>query len=323
MEQMQDPPPTIELRTADDDDYAAMVALYNACRPEYPQTVEEWRLADQAIAGRYFRQRLVAEAGGAVVAYGCVEEFRESRVSRFMLEIMVAPRWRRRGVGGRVYERLVEIARQQGARSLIVQTWEDQPEAVRFLEARGFAVGERAPISSLDVPRFDDALAVRAMQRVAASGVVIRSVAALQAEEPQWMRRLYDLCIAVERDMPSIDPFEPQPFEVWQPFLESPTLFHPQAWYVAVDGDAWVGVTGMRPRAAAPETLHTHITGVVGSHRRRGIATALKVSAIRWARRCGYTRIDTDNEENNPMYQINLVLGFEPRPAELNFTRDL
>jgi hypothetical protein len=33
--------------------------------------------------------------------------------------------------------------------------------------------------------------------------------------------------------------------------------------------------------------------------------------------------IETDNEENNPMYQLNLQLGFAPQPAELDFHKDM
>jgi len=54
---------------------------------------------------------------------------------------------------------------------------------------------------------------------------------------------------------------------------------------------------------------------------RMGVATAMKVAAISFAQETGITEIDTDNEENNPMYQINLQLGFQPMPAYLDFIK--
>ena len=33
--------------------------------------------------------------------------------------------------------------------------------------------------------------------------------------------------------------------------------------------------------------------------------------------------IETDNEENNPMYQINLKLGYEPLPAWVDYEKKL
>ena len=67
--------------------------------------------------------------------------------------------------------------------------------------------------------------------------------------------------------------------------------------------------------------MDTVFTGVVRSHRRRGIAKALKVLAIDYAHRQGYQLIKTDNEEHNPMFQINLALGFQPEPAILFFQK--
>ena len=65
------------------------------------------------------------------------------------------------------------------------------------------------------------------------------------------------------------------------------------------------------------------LTGVLRSHRRRGIATAVKLPTIDFARSVGARYISTDNEENNPMYQLNLKLGFRPMPAWLDFEKHL
>jgi hypothetical protein len=47
----------------------------------------------------------------------------------------------------------------------------------------------------------------------------------------------------------------------------------------------------------------------------------MKVRAIGFARQYGARVIETDNEENNPMFQLNLQLGFEPQPAWLDFEK--
>jgi len=57
------------------------------------------------------------------------------------------------------------------------------------------------------------------------------------------------------------------------------------------------------------------LTGVVRTHRRRGVATALKVKGVEWARARGVRVIETDNEENNPMFDLNVALGYRPVPA--------
>jgi hypothetical protein len=57
----------------------------------------------------------------------------------------------------------------------------------------------------------------------------------------------------------------------------------------------------------------------VRPYRRRRIATALKLRTIDYAQRRGARTIETSNEEHNPMYQLNLRLGFRPRPAWVSY----
>ena len=61
--------------------------------------------------------------------------------------------------------------------------------------------------------------------------------------------------------------------------------------------------------------MQTNLTGVLRSHRRRGIATTLKLHAMAFAHQYGARVIVTDNEESNPMYDLNMKLGFKPGPA--------
>jgi len=55
------------------------------------------------------------------------------------------------------------------------------------------------------------------------------------------------------------------------------------------------------------------LTGVLPEYRRRGIATALKVKTISYAREHGFRRIFT-NSDNPAMKVLNAKLGFVSGP---------
>jgi len=69
--------------------------------------------------------------------------------------------------------------------------------------------------------------------------------------------------------------------------------------------------------------LETGLTGVHRDYRRQGLALALKSQAIEVVQQLGARIILTSNEENNPMYRLNLKLGFEAQPADIDWKKTL
>lgn len=107
------------------------------------------------------------------------------------------------------------------------------------------------------------------------------------------------------------------PFEQFLAQTFDQPHFDPKTHFIAVDENGrWLGLTELGEREHSDD-LFTPFTCVRPSHRRRGIALALKVHAICFAQQRGAKSITAVNEEHNPMYQINLALGFVPLPAGL------
>ena len=88
---------------------------------------------------------------------------------------------------------------------------------------------------------------------------------------------------------------------------------------MALDGDEYVGDSMLALNLADPTKLQTDLTDVIRSHRRRGIATALKVHALSKAKTTEAEFVETDNEENNPMFGLNQKLGFKAVPAWIEY----
>lgn len=317
----------MQIRPFDDEtesDYEGIVALDTACWPDYPGTVAEKKHQDQSWDKKYLRRRLLVERAGQIVANGTYMEPSWSyRPGKYHVSVQVHPDHRRQGLGDRIYSSIMEHLAPFNPDTLTSQTREDQNSALQFLERRGYRVVMREPVSHLDVPSFDPNPFAARSARVQSAGIEITPLSELREQVDDWQRRLYDLEWELLQDVPVSEPLSRTPFDVWlQRVVENPG-FTPDGNMVARDGDRWVGVSGLWRSEADPKKLYTGLTGVSRSHRRLGLATAMKLRAIEFARAYGAALIETDNEENNPMYQINMQLGFEPRPAWLEFENRL
>jgi GNAT superfamily N-acetyltransferase len=148
--------------------------------------------------------------------------------------------------------------------------------------------------------------------------LTIRSAAQLMDSDPDFKQKIYDLEVRILQDVPMSEEFTPPPYEQWVKRFDSPN-FIPETWMVGLDGATYVGLSRLMGDDVRQDKLWTGLTGVRREHRRHGLATALKIAGIQVARERGVTEIETDNEENNPMYQLNLQLGFQPAPAWLEY----
>ncbi len=309
-----------------DQEYAGLVAIHNALWPAEVTTAEYMRFRDDAWPTEYFFQRLVAEVDGQIVGSVRVCEAHWSyRPGKYDLIISVHPDFQRRGIGTAFYQETLQIlhARPQPLTMLASFTGEDQPAAIRFLTNRGFHQQMRFPSSALAVAAFNPAPFARAVDKMMARGIQIVPLAELQASDRRWQEKTWELDCTCTLDEPLPDTFTPPTLEQYIKEELSTPGFLPEAWFIALDGDAYVGMAVLFKDLANPRRLQAGFTAVRRGYRRHGIATALKLRTIAFAKAYGAERIDTGNEENNPMYQINLRLGFQPKPAKLAFQKEI
>jgi GNAT superfamily N-acetyltransferase len=126
------------------------------------------------------------------------------------------------------------------------------------------------------------------------------------------------------RDVPRPDEFTPLPFEHWAKIHFGDQNLLPEGYFIARQGGAIAGVSQLWLHSGHADVLNTGLTATRRDYRRLGIALALKLRAIEFARQRGAREIRTGNESNNrPMLSINEALGFVKQPAWVNFVKSI
>jgi RimJ/RimL family protein N-acetyltransferase len=304
----------VNLRPFTPDDYPAVIDLANAVEPEYPSTVEEWAHSDAHRESKCKWERWLAEDSSGLLGYGGFSQHAGSyHPQKFSVSVNVRPEHR-----GRVRERLAP----HNPIRLHTDTREDREDAVRFVTSRGFTETMREWESRLDTTRFDPEPFAGSEERTRGAGIEIRSLRELESD-PQRNAKLFELIHEIDHDVPSPEPPTRQDFATWERRFQSRPGLLPDAYFIAVDGDEYVGVS-MVFHAKGAGYLDTGLTGVKRSHRRKGIALAMKLRVIDYAQQHGYPEIRTWNEVGNQgMLGINIRLGFVRQPAWVCYALDL
>lgn len=317
-----------------DRDFADVVAVYNADWPDEPTSVDEWRHYLAVRNPNYLDQQFVVEQTqpNSTNALGKPEIIAAFRVwesegsyvpGKYRIELRIQPHWTGKGIEERMYQHVLDYLsrRTPAPKFLDTNTREDRGDRVNFWISRGFEITMREPKSELIVTDYDFSRFGNALDRVANNGIKIFTMTELQQRDPDWLQHYYDLFWPIVTDVPSTDQRTPIPFENWcKRIVDSPNLL-PDANFFALNGEQWVGVSNLWKDVANPENLNVGVTGVLPSHRRKGIATALKLKTFQYAIEHGAVTLKTGNEENNPMYDLNLALGFKSKPAWLSLRK--
>lgn len=267
---------------------------------------------------------MVVEADGRLLGYGHMAEAYWSQLDgHYLTDFITHPDALGQGAASLFHDHMLATLQARGnLHHLTAQTREDYSQAIQFLTERGFKQVMRFPVSHLDVPAFAAKPYLAKLAAVQAAGVEIVSLAQLQERDAQWKVKTHAIIAAALKDIPSPDELTEFTFDQFERALGSPN-FLPEGVFLAMDADQVVAISELWGSQANPQKLYTGLTGVLRAYRRRGVATAVKVHAIQFAQSYGATIIETDNEENNPMYQLNLQLGFRPQPAIVEFKKEI
>jgi GNAT superfamily N-acetyltransferase len=314
---------TLTIRPFTADDYADITRLHNLNFAEFSMTAEEFQFEDSGRIEPCRLARWVAECDGRIVGFAHYEQNPQVYHPRkFQFNITVDPGLYGRGIGRQLYDLVLREVQQFDPIAVDEWTRVDMACRVGFLERRGFVEDMRMWISALDLTQFDPSQFAHQVAAVEAQGFQLRSWADLGYDDPSVRRQIYETWLAVRDDVP-IPPNDKRTetsFEKWWERVERPD-FLPAGYFVAVAGAQYVGTSNLWHSPEAGE-LRTGTTGVRREYRRRGIALALKVRSLEFAKAQGYRRVVTENEtKNHGMIGINDRLGFVKQPAYAHYLK--
>ncbi|MCO5203436.1 MAG: GNAT family N-acetyltransferase [Anaerolineae bacterium] len=313
---------TIREFTGSDADFEAMLAIKNTVYPFMRDSVPRWQHMyhdhpDQII----FRWYMVEHDGRPIGTGGYDQSIRSYDAHHFVLGAEILPDFQGCGYGKALYEHIMDDLQAYAPRQLITRTRQDITRAMRFVLDRSFAPEQWDYEQRLNPQLFDATPFADLETKLAARGIVVRTLRELHTD-PQRDCKLYALFEQVAADVPTVGEPTGRPFTAWRDRLFNNPTFLPDGYFVAVHGDDYVGFTQITEGLGNPWEYYQGLTGVLRHYRRRGIALALKVCAIEFAKRNGKTQIKTFNARQNVgMLRINELVGFKRQPPWITLVK--
>jgi GNAT superfamily N-acetyltransferase len=241
---------------------------------------------------------LLAELDGVVV--GAASCGRSDMAGRASLSVRVLPEARRRGVGTALLLPLAERVRALGYDEVGASV--DEPESLPFAERFGFREVDRQ-VEQVHVVGDEP-------EPVIPEGVEIVAV----ADRPElWRVAYYQLAPEAFEDFALDTPLDVS-LEQW----ERDWLAWPEGMFLALADGEVIGCAGLEPDADTPGRAENALTAVRRDWRGRGVASALKRTALRFAAANGLREVYTWTQRGNEdMRRLNDHLGYVTRSESI------
>lgn len=315
----------IQIRNFTPDDYQHLMTIHNACYPDEPVAPDDYLNGDKQNNQLECKfKRWLVEVDHQMVAWADYCQYpREYHPNKFQLNINVLPEYQRQGIGTHLYQTICDDLAHYDPQVLRISARDDKPGGA-FLGQLGFEAYFHARIAALDLQTFDVSSYPDPDTKIESLGLQIKTLIELEASDPDIYRKIWDADWEITRDEPGSEDDTRSTYEslhAW--FTTDKNLLH-DGYFLVMDGEDIVGMTFFNKQSADEYSLMTGMTGVKRPYRRKGVATALKVRSIVYAKAHGYHTIKTQNEiRNAPMININNQLGFTAQPAWIRYEKIL
>lgn len=303
-----------KLRPFHDPDWPTVSAIASARAGDDAPGHELWLNCRQKFdESRYFRRHYVVENADAkqIIAYGGVEQ--TVYLPKYRLLLLSDPQWLRSCIGDLLLDRLMDDLREAQAITVSCRQYASETGLVNLLQNRGFAETARVFDLRLNVETADVSSLVPLVKRLKYDGISISTFAEERVRDPRCVEKLYELTTLLSGDDPARGPFVPPAYNAREALMWMEMKYVlPDAYFIAKCGDEYVGVSDVSLFEAVAGGLTQGFTGVKREYRRRGVATALKLSGIVYAQTHGYQIVQSFNKpEQEAIRALNEKLGFE------------
>lgn len=303
------------IRPCTRDDFPALSGLM-AYSFGGPTTVEDLERAEASMPPGMVRYRWVAVVDVRTVGFVAISRAKGSKPGWFAFRISVEPAARRQGIGGSLAATALSRLKDLGATEIRALSREGELDSERFARAHRFELKSHVFESWMDPSGFDSSGVRSDLSHPGISIIDYGQTAMDRADQ----RALFDIHSTCSIDVPGAHG-EPQFEDFCHMYLNAPS-FDPAGTFLAVQNGRWIGISSIG-RMSDGRWFNT-ITGVRREARGRGVALALKLAVIEYARVKGITELRTNNDSTNaPMLAINEKLGYQRLPGWLVWDRRL
>ena len=318
----------IELREFKPEDYRRLATVFGSIFPDYDRNPEEWKFEDESLdRTKYYFKRYACMIEGVPEPVGfaqCQNVPWMYNPKKLWFDIWVDPKHQGKGIGSALYDKLGQDFKALGTVTSWTGVKEDMPQPINFVKKRGFYEKMRAWESRLDPASVNPSDFKKYMDKSSERRIRFSTLEDEVKSDPEAWHKLHSLEEAISEDIPRPERFTPVSFDQWSAFVTKNPNLLPQGFMIAKDDAKYVGMSTVWKDQKHPKALYQGLTGVLREYRGHGIAVALKLKVIDYAKKNGYELLKTWNDSTNaPMLGINIKLGFKRQVGHITFEKNL
>ena len=314
--------------TATDKEFKELARIDNLvnhdCIDHPDDDKDNWKLRDKSL----IRDRLLLYNNDVLIGVLYYSQGRDENNRTCFYTLHLDPNYNQKGYRKLLYNKMLEVVKEFNCNKLLTSIY-DHPnykEHQKLLIKKKFKLVQTNREYSCDIRKVDTKKYQPLIQKLESEGIFFYDSKDEMLDWPDHYKKLEELEWTYAQDFP-IPKGVKQTRVPFDQFMKHCLNFYKNTYgvdMVAVKDKQYIGSTDIEvyPKAE-PHKGWTGGLGVLKEFRRKGIATALKIKAIEILLKKGVTEVRTDNEENNPMYKINIELGFKPVPFSLDYMKKI